>query len=177
MVRERVFEQQPLIREILHAAQIAGASGQLDGVKIGDESPTRAPVLDPPDVLSSHGVRLTYIVYFSRQAPTEAPVRRGASQNQRWRGLRSPGYPEAMRRFGGLIASIGTMSFVLAAGISTAGDALYEIKKTEPKVAVGATGHRQPDDHGQGGLARQRRSADHRRAHGARRASRWPRRS
>jgi len=31
------------------------------------------------------------------------------------------------------------MSFVLAAGISTAGDALYEIKKTEPKVAVGAT--------------------------------------
>ena len=32
------------------------------------------------------------------------------------------------------------MSFVLAAGISTAGDALYEIKKTEPKVAVGGTG-------------------------------------
>ena len=31
------------------------------------------------------------------------------------------------------------MSFVLAAGVSTAGDALYEIKKTEPKVAVGAT--------------------------------------
>jgi len=31
------------------------------------------------------------------------------------------------------------MSFVLAAGISTAGDALYEIKKTEPKIAVGAT--------------------------------------
>ena len=32
------------------------------------------------------------------------------------------------------------MSFVLAAGVSTAGDALYEIKKTEPKVAVGGTG-------------------------------------
>ena len=31
------------------------------------------------------------------------------------------------------------MSFVLAAGISTAGDALYEIKKTEPKIAVGTT--------------------------------------
>ena len=29
---------------------------------------------------------------------------------------------------------------MLAAGISTAGDALYEIKKTEPKVAVGGTG-------------------------------------
>ena len=28
---------------------------------------------------------------------------------------------------------------MLAAGISTAGDALYEIKKTEPKIAVGAT--------------------------------------
>ena len=28
---------------------------------------------------------------------------------------------------------------MLAAGISTAGDALYEIKKTEPKVAVGGT--------------------------------------
>lgn len=32
------------------------------------------------------------------------------------------------------------MSFVLAAAsVSTASDALYEIKKTEPKVAVGAT--------------------------------------
>ena len=32
------------------------------------------------------------------------------------------------------------MSYVLAAGsISTASDALYEIKKTEPKVAVGGT--------------------------------------
>src|SRR6187431_2528678 len=44
-----------------------------------------------------------------------------------------------MRRFGGLLASVGTMSFVLIAGAS-AGDALYEIKKTEPKVAVGSTG-------------------------------------
>jgi hypothetical protein len=44
-----------------------------------------------------------------------------------------------MRRFGGLFASLGTVSFMLAAGVSTAGDALYEIKKTEPKVAVGAT--------------------------------------
>ena len=32
------------------------------------------------------------------------------------------------------------MSFVLAAGSTKASDALYEIKKTEPKVAVGATG-------------------------------------
>jgi hypothetical protein len=31
------------------------------------------------------------------------------------------------------------MTFVLAAGVSAA-DSLYEIKKTEPKVAVGATG-------------------------------------
>jgi len=45
-----------------------------------------------------------------------------------------------MRRFQGLFATIGTMSFVLAAGVSTAADSLYEIKKTEPKVAVGATG-------------------------------------
>ena len=45
-----------------------------------------------------------------------------------------------MRRFGGLFASIGAMSFVLAAGSTKASDALYEIKKTEPKVAVGATG-------------------------------------
>jgi len=44
-----------------------------------------------------------------------------------------------MRRFQGLLASIATMSFVLAAGFSTAADSLYEIKKTEPKVAVGAT--------------------------------------
>ena len=44
-----------------------------------------------------------------------------------------------MRRFQGLLASIATMSFVLAAGVSTAADSLYEIKKTEPKVAVGAT--------------------------------------
>src|SRR5215468_1587319 len=44
-----------------------------------------------------------------------------------------------MRRFAGLLASFGTMTFVLAAGVSTAGDSLYEIKKTEPKVAVGAT--------------------------------------
>jgi hypothetical protein len=44
-----------------------------------------------------------------------------------------------MRRFGGLLASFGTLSFLLAAGVSTAGDALYEIKKTEPQVAVGAT--------------------------------------
>jgi hypothetical protein len=32
------------------------------------------------------------------------------------------------------------MTFVLATGVSAAGDALYEIKKTEPKLAVGATG-------------------------------------
>ena len=44
-----------------------------------------------------------------------------------------------MRRFSGLLASVGTMTFVLAAGVSAA-DSLYEIKKTEPKVAVGATG-------------------------------------
>jgi len=45
-----------------------------------------------------------------------------------------------MRRFAGLLASIGTLSFVLAAGAAAGGDAaLYEIKKTEPKVAVGAT--------------------------------------
>jgi len=44
-----------------------------------------------------------------------------------------------MRRFQGLFASIATLSFVLAAGVSTAADTLYEIKKTEPKVAVGAT--------------------------------------
>ena len=44
-----------------------------------------------------------------------------------------------MRRFGGLFASIGAMSFVLAAGSTKASDALYEIKKTEPKVAVGST--------------------------------------
>jgi hypothetical protein len=44
-----------------------------------------------------------------------------------------------MRRFTGLLASVGTMTFVLAAGVS-ASDSLYEIKKTEPKVAVGATG-------------------------------------
>ena len=31
------------------------------------------------------------------------------------------------------------MSVVLSAGVSTAGDALYEIKKTEPTVAVGGT--------------------------------------
>ena len=31
------------------------------------------------------------------------------------------------------------MSFVLVAGVSPPSDALYEIKKTEPKVAVGAT--------------------------------------
>jgi hypothetical protein len=31
------------------------------------------------------------------------------------------------------------MTFVLATGVSSASDALYEIKKTEPKVAVGAT--------------------------------------
>lgn len=43
-----------------------------------------------------------------------------------------------MRGFAGLVASLGTMSFVLAAG-AVAGDALYEIKKTEPKVAVGST--------------------------------------
>ena len=49
------------------------------------------------------------------------------------------GYLQAMRRFTGLVASIGTMSFVLAAGVAPAADALYEIKKTEPKVAVGAT--------------------------------------
>ncbi|HXI31653.1 MAG TPA: hypothetical protein VNG89_24615, partial [Vicinamibacterales bacterium] len=49
------------------------------------------------------------------------------------------GYFQAMRRLTGLVASIGTMSFVLAAGVSPAADALYEIKKTEPKVAVGAT--------------------------------------
>jgi len=48
-----------------------------------------------------------------------------------------------MRRLQGLFASIGTMTFVLAASVSTvskASDALYEIKKTEPKVAVGGTG-------------------------------------
>src|SRR3954452_9467654 len=45
-----------------------------------------------------------------------------------------------MRRFAGLFASIGTLSFVLAASTAAGGDAaLYEIKKTEPKVAVGAT--------------------------------------
>ena len=45
-----------------------------------------------------------------------------------------------MRRFASLFASIGTMTFVLSTGVSTAAsDALYEIKKTEPKVAVGAT--------------------------------------
>jgi hypothetical protein len=44
-----------------------------------------------------------------------------------------------MRRFHGLLASIATVSLVLAAGASTAADSLYEIKKTEPRVAVGAT--------------------------------------
>ena len=44
-----------------------------------------------------------------------------------------------MRGLASLFASIGTMSFVLATGVSSASDALYEIKKTEPKVAVGAT--------------------------------------
>jgi hypothetical protein len=45
-----------------------------------------------------------------------------------------------MRRFAGLLASFGTLSFVLAAGAAAGGDAaLYEIKKTETKVAVGAT--------------------------------------
>jgi hypothetical protein len=44
-----------------------------------------------------------------------------------------------MRRFTGLLASFGTMSLVLATGVA-AGDSLYEIKKTEPKVAVGSTG-------------------------------------
>lgn len=48
-----------------------------------------------------------------------------------------------MRRLQGLFATIGTMTVVLAASVSTvsnASDALYEIKKTEPKVAVGGTG-------------------------------------
>jgi hypothetical protein len=44
-----------------------------------------------------------------------------------------------MRGLASLFASIGTMTFVLATGVSSASDALYEIKKTEPKVAVGAT--------------------------------------
>ena len=45
-----------------------------------------------------------------------------------------------MRGLASLIASIGTMTFVLSTGVSTAAsDALYEIKKTEPKVAVVAT--------------------------------------
>jgi hypothetical protein len=44
-----------------------------------------------------------------------------------------------MRRFAGLFSSIATTSIFLAAASSGAGDALYEIKKTEPKVAVGAT--------------------------------------
>src|SRR5215510_674356 len=42
-------------------------------------------------------------------------------------------------RLSGLLASVGTMSFVLAATGVAASDSLYEIKKTEPKVAVGAT--------------------------------------
>jgi hypothetical protein len=44
-----------------------------------------------------------------------------------------------MRGLASFFASIGTMTFVLATGVSSASDALYEIKKTEPKVAVGAT--------------------------------------
>ena len=44
-----------------------------------------------------------------------------------------------MRGLASLFASIGMMTFVLATGVSSASDALYEIKKTEPKVAVGAT--------------------------------------
>jgi hypothetical protein len=45
-----------------------------------------------------------------------------------------------MRRLTGLFASLGTLSFVLSAGAAAGGDgALYEIKKTETKVAVGAT--------------------------------------
>src|SRR3954471_6391323 len=43
-----------------------------------------------------------------------------------------------MRRFSGLFASLATTSVLLGAGVS-AGDSLYEIKKTEPKIAVGAT--------------------------------------
>jgi hypothetical protein len=43
-----------------------------------------------------------------------------------------------MRRFSGLFASLATTSILLGAGVS-AGDSLYEIKKTEPKVAAGTT--------------------------------------
>ena len=60
-VRERVLQQQPLVGVVLHPTQIPGPSGQLDRVEVRDEAPARSPVLDPPDVLCSHGVRLTYM--------------------------------------------------------------------------------------------------------------------
>ena len=61
------------------------------------------------------------------------------------------------------------MTFVLSTGVSTAAsDALYEIKKTEPKVAVGATATASLTITAKVGLARQRRGADQRRADRAR---------
>jgi hypothetical protein len=44
-----------------------------------------------------------------------------------------------MHRFSWIAASAIALSS-LGASVATAGDALYEIKKTEPKVAVGTTG-------------------------------------
>jgi len=48
-------------------------------------------------------------------------------------------YPEEMHRFVAVCASIFA-AVALTAGVAAASDSLYEIKKTEPKVAVGATG-------------------------------------
>ena len=43
-------------------------------------------------------------------------------------------YPQNMLRFASVVALLG-----LTAGVAAAAETLYEIKKTEPKVAVGAT--------------------------------------
>jgi len=48
-------------------------------------------------------------------------------------------YPQGMRRLASLFALLAISSLASGAGVATAADALYEIKKTEPKVAVGAT--------------------------------------
>ena len=45
-VRQRVLEQQAVVREVLHTAQVAGAAGELDRVEISGETPTGPPVLD-----------------------------------------------------------------------------------------------------------------------------------
>src|SRR4029079_19635933 len=70
---------------------------------------------------------------------TEAPARRAASRNQRWRGLRWPATLTNMHRFASATASLIPL-LSLGAGVAAGADALFEIKKTEPKVAVGTTG-------------------------------------